>query len=55
MRLGGSPNLLEPFPEKPRGMHWQTYNKLRATSQIAEMRWVAMLRRTYSGSVAPPG
>lgn len=24
-RLGGSANMLEPFPEKPKGMHWKTY------------------------------
>jgi len=24
-RLGGSANMMEPFPEKPRGMHWKTY------------------------------
>jgi hypothetical protein len=30
MRLGGSANLCEPFPEKPKWMHWQTYHRLRA-------------------------
>src|SRR5215212_4776715 len=24
--LGGSPNMMKPFPEKPKGMHWSTYN-----------------------------
>jgi hypothetical protein len=23
MRLGGSNDFLEPFPQKPRGMHWR--------------------------------
>jgi hypothetical protein len=27
-RLGGSPNMTKPFPEKPKGMHWQTYERL---------------------------
>ena len=35
-RLGGSANLLEPFPEKPRGMHWRTYRRLRARAEAAE-------------------
>jgi hypothetical protein len=27
-RLGGSANMTKPFPEKPKGMHWSTYNRL---------------------------
>lgn len=38
MRLGGSPNMTEPFPDKPKGMHWQTYDRLRHTHDIAEAR-----------------
>jgi hypothetical protein len=29
MGLGGGENVTEPFPEKPKGMHWRTYNRLR--------------------------
>jgi hypothetical protein len=27
MRLGGSANMLDEFPDKPKGMHWQTYER----------------------------
>ena len=29
MRLGGSPSLADPFPRKPRSMHWKTYRKMK--------------------------
>jgi hypothetical protein len=28
-KLAGSINLFTPFPERPKGMHWQTYLRLR--------------------------
>ena len=36
--LGGTANLLQPFPEKPRGMHWRTYNRIK---QVYETAYVA--------------
>jgi hypothetical protein len=29
MRLGGGENIMAPFPDKPKGMHWRTYDRLR--------------------------
>jgi hypothetical protein len=42
----GSPNLLEVFPDKPKGMHWRTYDQLRRRHDIAEARSTAGLMRT---------
>ena len=34
-RLGGGNNLLEPFPFKPKNMHWKTYYRLRDKAERA--------------------
>lgn len=34
--LGGTANLMMPFPAKPKGMHWKTYDRLRAQGMAQE-------------------
>ena len=36
LRLGGSANLIQSFPEKPKGMHWRTYWRLFKKARAAE-------------------
>ncbi len=38
-RLGGSANMTEPFPAKPPGMHWRTYDRLHRRARVAEARY----------------
>jgi hypothetical protein len=54
-RLGGSANMMKPFPEKPRGMHWRTYERLwwehheAETEQLMGMReWLDKLESKLS-------
>jgi hypothetical protein len=43
-RLGGTANLTKPFPEKPTGMHWKTYERLWWEHHEAEMAQLAGMR-----------
>ena len=39
MRLGGEPGMFSPFPDKPKGMHWRTYQRL--AQEVADTEAVA--------------
>ncbi len=43
-RLGGSANMMKPFPERPKGMHWETYDRLWWEHHGAEMELLAGMR-----------
>ena len=45
-RLGGDDSLMEPFPEKPKRMHWQTYWRLqREAGELENMGWASIAQR----------
>jgi hypothetical protein len=44
MRLGGRANMLEPFPERPKGVHHDTYMRLFWEHQEAEMQHLVGMR-----------
>ena len=40
-RLGGSASMAEPFREKPKGMHWTTYERLWEKAEAADQQHLA--------------
>jgi hypothetical protein len=53
MRLGGSNNPMEPFPQKPRRMHWRTYRRLRDEADAAEAEADALFMERLGQDVDP--
>ena len=53
MRLGGGPNLLDPFPKKPPRMHQSTYLRFAARGIASQSAWCSlgkqMLDRSSTG------
>ena len=49
MRLGGSNDPAEPFPQKPRGMHWRTYRRLRDQANAAKAEADYLLAESMPG------
>jgi hypothetical protein len=43
-RLGGSASMMKPFPERPKGMHHDTYWRLREEHDEAEMAQLVAMR-----------
>jgi hypothetical protein len=45
-QLGGSGSLFDPFPSKPKGMHWNTYLKLKGQARAYEgLSWGALAEK----------
>lgn len=47
-QLGGSPSLVDPFPAKPKGMHWTTYERRRARALAYERQSLEGLQSTLA-------
>jgi len=54
-RLGGSASLFGGFPDKPRGMHWRTYERLRTRAEAAEEFSTALLMQYLLRRYPRPG
>jgi hypothetical protein len=48
MMLGGSPSVIDRFPARPKGMHREKYNRLRATHDQVADRFMPGLSRRYT-------
>ena len=53
MRLGGSGNMMEPFPWKPKGMHWRTYWEWSDKGHDAQMKYLRIAQRKFESAYGP--
>lgn len=51
-KLGGSPSLFDAFPQKPKGMHWRTYERLHYTARIRSAVSMGALVRRFEAQEA---
>jgi hypothetical protein len=48
LRLGGSPDIFDFFPQKPRRMHWRSYDRLRARAERSKAACMGSIERWLS-------
>jgi hypothetical protein len=48
LRLGGSSDVFESFPDKPKGMHWRTYFELRQRAEARTKSCLDLLGRSIA-------
>ncbi|MGP0018512.1 MAG: hypothetical protein ACLPHP_08090 [Candidatus Sulfotelmatobacter sp.] len=49
MQLGGSASIVDPFPAKPKGMHWHRYQRLYTKAMASEEAFLGSLASWLNG------
>lgn len=50
-RLGGMGGIDDPFPDKPKGMHRRTYERLQAEEEMLQARWAAGIMGKWGNGI----
>ena len=57
LRLGGTPSLLDQFPDKPKGMRWKRYQRLQDQYEYydqASLRFIMERLHVLADAVSKP-